>query len=263
MTIQEVSRLIEQQVPNGPAAGTLDTFKIGDPSQAVRGIVVTFMATCQVLERAAQLGANFVITHEPTFYNHTDETGWLDGDPTYSAKRDLIQKHAITIWRFHDGCHKQKPDSILAGVIEKLGWKIDPASPKETVFSIPPLSATHLAQLCKDKLGIRVVRMAGDPDTVCSRVGVLVGAWGGCRQIELFKDFDVDAVLCGESAEWETCEYVRDASYLGRKKALLVLGHANSEESGMEWIAERLRRLLPTTIPITFIPAGDPFQYIS
>lgn len=262
MKICDLIRLIMEQVPGGVPAGTLDTMKSGDPQAEVRGIVLTFMSTCEVLERAAEADANLVISHEPTFYNGMDETAWLEGDPTYIAKRKLIETHGLAIWRFHDGPHRQKPDSILAGMIEKLGWIFDPAAPKETVFSIKPRTLGQLRQLCKERLGIQVVRIAGDPEMVCSRVGFLVGAWGGRAQIQLFQEHDVDVVLCGESPEWETCEYVRDSSYLGRKRGLIVLGHANSEEAGMEWIAKWLRPLVPAGIRITHIPAGDPFSYL-
>jgi putative NIF3 family GTP cyclohydrolase 1 type 2 len=224
--------------------------------------VVTFMPTCQVIDRAVELGANLVIAHEPTFYNGTDKTGWLDGDSTYLAKSDLLRKHGITIWRYHDGSHRQKPDSILAGLIGKMGWHFDAGSARENIFTVPPSSLRDLARLCKERLGIEMVRIAGDPDMNCARIGILVGAWGGEAQIRLLKETDVDVVICGESPEWETCEYVRDATYLGRKRGLIVLGHANSEEPGMEWVAHWLRGLLPGDIPVTHVPAGDPFRYI-
>ena len=51
---------------------TVDTFKDGDPETPVTGVAVTMMATLDVLKRAADAGANLVITHEPTFYDHTD-----------------------------------------------------------------------------------------------------------------------------------------------------------------------------------------------
>ena len=41
-------------------------------------------------------------------------------------------------------------------------------------------------------------------------------------------------------------------------KALIILGHANSEEAGMKYCGTWLRRLV-TEVPIKFIPAGDPF----
>ena len=55
-------------------AQTVDTFKAGNPEALVRGIATTGMATFDVLKRAAGEGRNFVITHEPTFYNHLDQT---------------------------------------------------------------------------------------------------------------------------------------------------------------------------------------------
>src|SRR5579863_4408863 len=53
---------------------TVDTFKAGDPDTPVEGIATSFMATLDVLKRSAAAGKNLVISHEPTFYNHEDET---------------------------------------------------------------------------------------------------------------------------------------------------------------------------------------------
>ena len=36
-----------------------------------------FLASYAVIEQAITKGANFIIVHEPTFYNHRDETAWL------------------------------------------------------------------------------------------------------------------------------------------------------------------------------------------
>ena len=68
-------------------------------------------------------------------------------------------------------------------------------------------------------------------------------------------------MIAGESPEWETCEYVRDSAAAGAKKALIVLGHANSEEGGMKWMSEWIAGLLPE-VPVTHIPAGDPFRFV-
>jgi putative NIF3 family GTP cyclohydrolase 1 type 2 len=68
----------------------------------------------------------------------------------------------------------------------------------------------------------------------------------------------VDVVMSGEVPEWETVEYVRDAVAAGKAKALVLLGHVNSEEAGMEYAAEWLKGFV-TEAPVQFIPAGDPF----
>ena len=79
ITIQQAIDTIIAAVPGGPPPDTVDTVKIGDPTQPLTGIVTTFLATVEVIEQAAQLGANLIITHEPIFYNHRDETDWLAG----------------------------------------------------------------------------------------------------------------------------------------------------------------------------------------
>ena len=50
----------------------VDTFKAGDPSTIVTGVVTTSMATMDVLQKAVQAGANFIITAAPTFYSRAD-----------------------------------------------------------------------------------------------------------------------------------------------------------------------------------------------
>src|SRR5256885_9365726 len=50
----------------------VDTFKAGDPSTIVTGVVTTSMATLDVLQQAVKAGANFVITAAPTFYSRAD-----------------------------------------------------------------------------------------------------------------------------------------------------------------------------------------------
>ncbi len=50
----------------------VDTFKIGDPSTVVTGVVTTSMATLDVLRKAVEAGANLVITATPTFYTRAD-----------------------------------------------------------------------------------------------------------------------------------------------------------------------------------------------
>jgi len=260
MTIQEVIDSILGHLPAKLGPGTVDTLKSGDSSHPVRGIVVTFMATRALLKKAFELDANFVITHEPTFYHHHDEPAWLDSDPVSVAKKKWIEDHNLAVWRFHDGPHCFHPDGIGAGMIKRLGWTYDPAH--KNVIPIPPQTVRDLAAWCKKTLGISHVRVAGDLDAVCTRIGLRVGASGGQAQMELFRDHDVDVVICGESPEWETCEYVRDAVEMGKKKALIVLGHANSEEAGMEWMAAWIRSILPAEIPLHYVPAGDPFLVV-
>src|SRR5688572_16555939 len=71
LSIRQVIEMIQASIPfpQGIPAGTVDTIKYGNPDQPVKGIVTTMFATIAVIRRAIDLKANFIIVHEPTFYN--------------------------------------------------------------------------------------------------------------------------------------------------------------------------------------------------
>ena len=260
-TIQDVIDTILQTVPGERLDDTVDTYKSGEPSQEVTGIVTTFLASYRVIQRAIQLGANLIITHEPTFFNHCDDVEWLEDDPVYGAKRKLLDDNSVVVWRFHDYWHRHRPDGILTGVVKVLDWEGNVVVDKPPIFAVPPTSVRELALRFKNKLGINTLRVVGNLEMDCQQVGVLLGAAGGKRQIGLLRRDDVDVLVCGEINEWEACEYVRDAVAQGDRKALIVLGHAKSEEAGMQWLAEWLRPKFPN-VAIVHVPVGDPFHFL-
>jgi putative NIF3 family GTP cyclohydrolase 1 type 2 len=259
-TVRELIDGIARRMPPPDPMSTVDTIKWGDPDREVRGVAVTFMATVEVIRAAREAGANLLITHEPTFYQHDDPLEWLSEDPIMQAKRALLDEFGMVVWRLHDGIHRHRPDGIVEGMRAALGWDALPGQPN--VYDPGLGTLRELVAHLKRALQIPVVRVVGDLDMPCGRVGMLVGAHGGRRQMEFFRQSGVEILLCGEIAEWETCEYVRDANLLGQRKALVVLGHSHSEESGMRWLAEWLRSWLPGELPVTFLSAGHPFQFV-
>src|SRR4051812_14729447 len=72
ITAQQIVDRVKQQIGVAWSNDDVDTFKAGDPSTAVTGVVITSMATLEVLQKAVQAGANFVITAAPTFYSRAD-----------------------------------------------------------------------------------------------------------------------------------------------------------------------------------------------
>ncbi|MEL7532332.1 MAG: Nif3-like dinuclear metal center hexameric protein [Bacteroidota bacterium] len=258
LTIAQVIEQIIAQIPGGKRAETVDTLKIGDPKWAVKGIATTFMATIPVIEKAAAAGLNFIITHEPTFYNHLDETDWLADDPVYQHKKALLEKHQIAVWRFHDYWHRYEPDGILTGFLQKVGWeaKQDPTNNLICQIDAEPLEA--LASGLAERLSLSRTFYIGDPTLSCARVGVMPGSWGKDPHIELLRE-DIDVLVIGECNEWETSEYVRDAAAAGIKKGLIILGHAESEEPGMAYCRDWLNEMFPK-LEIVHVPAGDAFS---
>ena len=254
-TVQDVIDAIISAVPGAPFPKTVDVIKAGDPRQEVKAVATAFMPTYEVIEHAVRNKIDLIISHEPLFYYHQDETSWLAGDPVYEAKRRLIDEHRIAIWRLHDCVHRIEPDYTVVGLIKALGWTRYVLPGQPTVCRLPPRSLRDLAEEIKARLGLATVSVAGRDDMTCERLGILTGARGGQRQIEALRSLDLDAAVCGEINEWETAEYVRDAVRMGLSKAVIVIGHSASEEDGMREIIPWLQALLPG-LPITFIPSG-------
>src|SRR5271155_5682581 len=91
LTARQVIERIQAHVGVPWMAETVDTFKAGDPETRVTGIAVTMMATMDVLQRAVAKGDNLIITHEPTFFNHTDRPDVIaESDAVWKDKRDYI-----------------------------------------------------------------------------------------------------------------------------------------------------------------------------
>ena len=238
-------------------SNTVDTIKAGDPATPVTGIATTFLATMDVLREADRRGLNLVITHEPTFYNHLDETVFFVEDPVYLEKLAFIQQHHMVVFRFHDQLHEVSPDPVVMGLVRTLGWQsyMDSGSPFH--LTIPPTTLLDLSRYLATKLNAQTLRVVGNPDLPITHVALLPGAAGTQKQIMALRADNVEVLLAGEVPEWETVEYVRDASSQGRHKALILLGHAVSEEAGMKQCADDLRALFPN-VKVHFVPAGQP-----
>src|SRR5205823_12614426 len=132
------------------------------------------MATYDVLERAGKSGKNLVITHEPTYFGHFDRTDEIEkeGDSVLAAKQALIQRYHLVVWRFHDHWHMRRPDGIQAGMIHALGWESYMNAQDDRVFKIPPVTLADLASQVKRRLGIRTMRVVGDPKRMVTKVGM-------------------------------------------------------------------------------------------
>jgi putative NIF3 family GTP cyclohydrolase 1 type 2 len=262
VTVQNVIDLLMEPVER--LQNTVDTLKWGNPDMEVKGIVTAFMPTYRVIQQAIAMGANLLITHEGLFYSHHDNTDAIENDVVYQEKRRLIEESGIAIFRLHDYIHRYRPDGITAGLIQALEWQsyVEEHQTAASVLSLPSMSVREIAEYVKSKLDISFVRVVGNVSLPCTRIGLLAGyRGGGTLSIPLFEKEKLDLIIYGEGPEWETPEYVRDAIHQGKQKALIVLGHSESEESGMKNLADWLKSTLPY-LPVFYIPEKPLFQVI-
>jgi putative NIF3 family GTP cyclohydrolase 1 type 2 len=258
-TPEDVVNLIKTKITCKWSEKTVDTFKSGDQKSDLKGIAVCMFADMYVLREAVKKGCNMVITHEPAFYNHLDDTKEFASDPVYLEKKKYIDENKLVIFRFHDHIHTTEPDGISAGMINKMGIRQFSVNGSLNYFILPEKTVGSFAGEMKQKFGLEHIRIVGNPEMKFTKLAFMAGAPGGQNHVKMLRKKDVEVVIGGEAPEWETYMYAKDAASLGMNKAVIFLGHIKSEEAGMQYCGEWLKSFIKN-VPIHFIPNMDNYK---
>lgn len=238
---------------------TCDTIKAGDEGRELHRVAVSMFATVDIIKEVTEWGADMLIVHEPTYYDHWDE---ITQTPVALAKRELIEKSGLVIYRFHDHAHFRELDIIHEGEFHYLGltgkFEKTQYSASSLFISDTPITALELAKKMQTELGIAQPRIAGSRDCEGTRIAACFGTPRGV--FELLCDDNVDIVLTGEACEWKLSEYARDAAALGMNKSLIVMGHIGSERDGMRLLTERMQRDCPE-FETRYFECGEVYTY--
>lgn len=239
---------------------TVDGIIAGDAATPITGVATTMMATYAVLKRAAAEGLNLVVTHEPTFWSHQENIAEVKDDPIYHEKLAFITEHKLVSFHFHDHWHALKPrDGINEGTMRRLGWTAYSDEKYPNVYNLPQTTVGALTRHLQTKLNAATIRTIGNPDMPVKRV---VGGWGYAQKQagqQIFNSKEgIDAFIIGECWEWELQEYVADLVTSGRSAALIMIGHINSEQYGMEYCAEWMKGFVKE-VPVKFLEMPEPY----
>jgi putative NIF3 family GTP cyclohydrolase 1 type 2 len=276
LSAQEIVDRIKKNLGVDWNVDTVDTFKAGDPSMTVTGIVTTSMATLNVLQQAVKAGANFVISAQPTFYSKADSKSPPVGrgrstppvlapapavpppsDPVYAGKIDFIDRNNLIIFRLSDHWKMRKPDPIGQGLGIALEWVKYQVGADTLRYDVPSMTLGALANHVKKSLSIRGgLRVIGDPQLKVQHIGLLPGTTPIQASLQLLPT--VDAIIAGEVREWESATYAQDVVYAGGKKGFMTVGRVVDEEPGMGICANWLKTIV-SEVPIQHISAGDPY----
>lgn len=243
----------------GDFSDTCDTCKAGDPNAEVTRVAVSMFATPDVVRAAKAWGAQLLIVHEPTYYNHYDRHS---DEKIECEKRRLIEESGLTVYRYHDHPHAAFPDIIAAGMLRQFGLqgKIEYTD----VFDLvrvhldEPMTPVELAKQIERNCNIRHLRICGAANTPCTVVSGMFGTPGGV--FEELKSDRCEILLTGEACEWSLGEYARDCAQLGYKKALIIMGHIGSERDGMVYTADLLKEMHPE-LDVQYFECGEVYTY--
>ena len=252
---------------------TRDKVLFGDVNQECTGIVTTIYASIDVINKAIEYGANFIICHEALFWYRGDYTDWLEEqqNKTYLEKKKLLEEHNIVVWRDHDYIHSGIPmngtyvDGIFHGVMKMLGWEknliCDPVRP---MFAFEDKTVEDIGKEWIEKFNLNGIKALGNLKAKANKVAIVSHIMGEVDKevIRRMDQEDINCLIAMELTDYTVSEYVRDSAMLGQDKAILAIGHFNVEEPGMEYMLEWLDEAIGEKIEAHYVQATDMYQFI-
>lgn len=242
MTAREVAAFVENLVDR---PGQEDRFRWGDANQECTGVLVTWMATMEAIAAAASSGCNMIICHESLHFPYEHISPGLEHYTTWTVNRlrlTALAKHDIVLYQSHNMLDRF---CIWRDFTEVLGLK-DPFAARDAyyvqVFPFAPCTLGSLVQEVKRRLGMAVVRVAGDPEQMVSKAAC---PWGGVGlslnmgAIEAMIAAGADVLIAGECDEY-AMRYALDAGV-----PMIETSHAGSENPGLKHFAEHLQGHFP------------------
>ncbi len=259
MKATEIMERLFQLSFDREASRVCDSCKAGDPEKEVKKVGLTMFPTPDVIKQASEWGADLLIVHEPIFYDHLDR---VTDEVQRQQKVKLIEESGMTLFRYHDHPHFREEDFIAKGMVKQMnfGGKADYVTPGAAVRITleSPMTAVEVAKQIEKNCNIKHVRICGARDIPSTKISGMFGAPG--TELEELEKEESQIVIVGETCEWTATEYARDAAQFGRNKALLILGHATSEEGGMMYVTSVLCDLCPE-LSVKYFPSGEVYTY--
>lgn len=246
MTTTDILQFWKAAVPEGWES-TCDGIRYDTPGKTIRRIGVCFKITSAVLDAAAGW-ADMLITHEPMWPLYDGEMHPDEGDPVIRAMDRRLQETGTAVLRLHDHAHLFPGDFIHMGFLTRLGLETVPAdAPMRLGFRqytlTHPMTAREIGRLVQEKYSIPHPRLAGALDVPLTKVTLALGGVGELGY-GVLRDTDTELFISGEIGELGTAFWTHEAAAQGQVKAVMALGHCESERYGMaalaDWMAEKL-----------------------
>ena len=256
-TVNDVYRFLDSLAPFS-AQDKYDNsgFLVGDKNDEVMKIAVCLDITNTVIEEAADLGANLIISHHPVIFNPLKEV--YAESPVYN----LIKRNISAI------CAHTNLDVATGGVSDVMVDLLDFSG--DEVFEISDeksgkgygrvvtldfvSEAAELAEICKRVFNCSAVRYC-DNGRVLKRIAVVSGSGGSEENIKRCAEKNIDAIITGD-VKWSAAVTAKNLGV-----AVIDAGHFHTENVVCSVLVSKLSQEFDTEV---FIPYsnGDLFRYI-
>jgi putative NIF3 family GTP cyclohydrolase 1 type 2 len=262
MTVRELDEFFVQLDPTKRTPEGRDGIKWGDPDAEVRAVATTWMATMSVIRQAANKACNVIVTHEPTF--HWDDVRSqkaeyeiaADNTTPVEAKQKLLDDNGMAVIRVHDLWDGYPEYGITAALARLLNWRNRVSDVGQVpMWQVQPVPVGEVARYVKIRARLAAVRVVGDLSGEVSNIALAVGAFGGLSTVQRAMGQGAHCLVGGECSEWQVVRFCEDAGF-----AMILMGHAESEEPGMAAMAQFLRERLG--LIAHHVPTNPTFTYL-
>lgn len=234
---------------------SVDRIFYGDENRDVKKVVTCMVPTPKVLLEAERLGADMIVTHEPTFLTDKEDAELV---ASYAFKKEILDRTGMLVCRWHDSPHYSDTDYVSLTIVKRMEWK--GKFDGQFIFEFDePVSPLQIAQDFASKMNIKHPRVVGRLDGLVKKVNIQAGQRAVGSYLDMLKN-DVDLTISGETCEWYCCEAVRDMAEIGMQKTIIILGHVGSERYVMQDLANGINDRVEG-VEAYYIDCGELYNY--
>lgn len=217
---------------------------VGDAEREVKKILITLDSDLNIIEEAAAKGCDLIVSHHPMFFKGVKR---IKLDETQGKAVELLIKNDISVIAAHTNMDCAK-NGVNAGLAEL--FELNNVEVLEENSSFPgcglgrvgnlrkPITLRELGELTKNILGISGLRIAGNADTVISKIAVAGGSCSEVIQLAIAKG--CQAIITGDMKYHETIDAVNggicviDAGHYGTEHHVIGIFEEILKPLGVE-----------------------------
>lgn len=246
MNTNDILEYLLSKAPWVDRQTTVDTVKSGDPTKEIRSVAVAWISTMDNLKIAHENGCDLFITHEPTFWHHSQDEKPERSQFPGNIKQKFLEDTGMVILRVHDIWDPWPEIGIRDSWAKGLGLHKQVAEDERkfvAVYEIPETTLGKYANYIADKvkpLGQDSVLVLGDHNWKISHPAVGTGC--GTPSLEMIdKGADV-VIVCDDGFSY----WHRGERFFEMGVGVIMVSHGTSEMWGIENLAQYLGKMFPS-----------------